>query len=265
MNLEDKYLLLNFDTDDLAEQMTREEDEKYPPISDDKHINIVLKEEGLSIKSLEGSFATIHNVDNKLFIKFDENSRIYTPTLLKFIEAPLYIKFVTSFDSPKKVKLLNVSSQIGGYIDTNYGIKFKILLTEQKADDIYTSTKPKNDKKKFRKQADIYIRRKFRYSLNDESYDADINTFIIMMKDFFREGLGQIKYCNNMGGNFSILYRKDQAFNFVKYDKEFYGIVEINSIFFVYKVIDEDVYMIGDGMNMNGAKEAISKHVAAFL
>ena len=33
MNCENIYLVINFETDDIAEQMIREEDEKYPTVS----------------------------------------------------------------------------------------------------------------------------------------------------------------------------------------------------------------------------------------
>jgi hypothetical protein len=264
MYLEKKYLLLNLDTDDLAEQMIKEEDYKHTSTSDEKHINNLLKEHGLSISSLEGSYATIHNVDNKLYIRFDINTKIYSPTLLEYIEKPLFIKFATSFNIPKKVRILNASTQVGGYIDTNYGIKFKIALTKEKANAIYETKTPKKNKKEYRKQADIYIRRKLRYSLNDDSYNADIDSFLIMMKDFYIEGLGQTKYHESIKGTFSVVYTKDKAFHLAKHQKEYYGITEINNVFFIYKVVDKDVYIIGDVKNISNAQEAILRYKAMF-
>jgi len=264
MNLEDKYLLINLDTDDLAEQIMRDDNEPYPPTSDEKHIDNLLEEEGLSINSLEGSMATIHNVNNKIYIRFDENNNIYTPTLLEYIERPLFIKFAISFNTPKKVKILDVSPQVGGHIDTNYGIKFKIELTKEKTDAIYENNKPTRKQKEYRKQADIYIRRKFGYSLNDEGYDADINSFLELMRDFYIEGLSQAKYHENNTNDFAIFYTKNKAFHFAQYKEEYYALTEINYIFFIYKVIDNDVYIIADVNDINSAEEAILKYKMKF-
>lgn len=130
MDYSDIYFLINLDTDDLAEKMIREEDEEYPLVEENEHIDNLLEEENLSISTLENSFATISNINKKLYIQFDVNEKTYHPTFLEYIELPKFIQFARFFDIPQKVKIIKVSPQIGGYIDTNYGIKFKIEVED---------------------------------------------------------------------------------------------------------------------------------------
>jgi len=265
MNIEDMYILLNLDTDELEERMIRKEDEGYLTMSDEEHIKILLKEDGLSLSSLEGSFATIHNVDKKLYIRFEENEKIYTPTLLNFIEFPRYIKYANTFNTPKKVKLIEVSSQVGGHIDINYGIKFKIQILDDETSEIYKSKNLIN-KKESRVQADVFLRRKFGISINQDEYDASINSIMKEMSNFFTEGLSQTKYHleEKKKDDFDIFYNKDKTFFFGIYKDEYFAIADIEESLFLYKKVYEELIIISGIDTLDMVSMTIDKYNKTF-
>jgi len=255
MEIEDIYLVVNFETDDIAEQMIREDDEQYPPVLEDEHVDNLLKHEDCSIEELEGSLATMQNINKTLYIRFDVNREVYTVTPLDYIQ-PLqkYIKFVTSFDFPKKVNIVDVSAQVGGFIDTNYGIKFKIKLTDIvtegiKEEELYSSYKEnqyiecediRDENPRVETQATLYIKALCGIANDDDSYDNSIDETVEALSDFYIEGLEEAKYRNhNMSAStYEIFHRKTTRFLFGSLMDEYYGIVFLEDKYLVY-ILDE--------------------------
>jgi len=126
MKIEDIYFVVNFYTEDMADRMMEEDDENFVKIPENEMVMNFLKEEGLSIDLLNGATGVMKNIDKTLLVEFGINNETYRATLLEFIGFKEFLGVVNTFLEYKKVKFIDVSTQVGGVIDTNYGIKFKI-------------------------------------------------------------------------------------------------------------------------------------------
>lgn len=253
MDYEDIYLIINFETDDLAERMMRDADEKYPTVSDDEHVNNLLDQVGLSYAILDESFATIHNVDKRLYVRLEANNEVYTLTPLEYIQ-PIqkYLTFVNSFNSPKKVKVYDVSAQVGGIIDTNYGIKFKIKFIDN-------STKPIS-KSEFNPvsyededldveivepisvvtQASLYIKTLCGISSDDKSYDNSIDETLQTLLEFYIEGMKKVKLRDYTKSSitFDVIHRRGTTFYFGSLVRQYYGVVFLEDKYLIYNLDD---------------------------
>jgi len=126
MNIENIEFLINFATEDIAEVMMEEDSDN--DISDEEYVQSLLEEENLSIEKLDKLTAFIVNDKKSLKIKFIGIDKYYTLLLLDFIDKNIFFVIVNFFKNPKEVKIINPSAQVGGIIDKNYGVKFKIKL-----------------------------------------------------------------------------------------------------------------------------------------
>jgi len=130
--IEKQYFIVNLDTMDIAdvlfdsEELSEEEIKKI----DIQYLNKLLEEDGLTISSLENSCAKIKFNREKrvLYITLNFNDNEYKLSLLNFLEYNEYKKLTKYFLGETGVVLQNVSYQIGGIIDKNYGFKFKVLI-----------------------------------------------------------------------------------------------------------------------------------------
>jgi hypothetical protein len=163
LKIEELKFLVNFATDDIAdvmfEQEQEEEREEYisrrkngeltaeeiqaeslwtedekayyeenENLSDEDRVLDYIKDEDLSIELLNGSTAIIENKNKQLSIQFSVNNKKYKVTFVEFMDRDVFFEVVNLFKQPKQVTLSNVSPQIGGIIDINFGIKFNIQL-----------------------------------------------------------------------------------------------------------------------------------------
>ena len=115
-----------------AESLLDEDEKAYyeedGSISDEDRVLGYLKDEDLSIELLNGSTAMIENKNKQLSIQFSVNNKSYKASFVEFLGRDIFFELVKIFIQPKQVIISNVSPQIGGIIDTNFGIKFKIQL-----------------------------------------------------------------------------------------------------------------------------------------
>jgi hypothetical protein len=161
LKIEELEFLVNFATDDIADVMFEQEQEREEYISrrkngeltaeeiqaeslwtedekayyeenenlsDEDRVLDYLKDEDLSIELLNGSTAIIENKNKQLSIQFSVNNKKYKVTFVEFMDRDIFFEVVNLFKQPKQVTLSNVSPQIGGIIDINFGIKFNIQL-----------------------------------------------------------------------------------------------------------------------------------------
>jgi hypothetical protein len=159
LKIEELEFLVNFATDDIADVMVEQEREEYisrrkngeltveeiqaeslwtedekayyeenENLSDEDRVLDYIKDEDLSIELLNGSTAIIENKNKQLNIQFSVNNKKYKVTFVKFMDRDIFFEVVNLFKQPKQVTLSNVSPQIGGIIDINFGIKFNIQL-----------------------------------------------------------------------------------------------------------------------------------------
>jgi len=131
MHLQDTIFLVNFLTNDFADIMMMEDDENNDEgysTSEIEHIESLLKEKNLSLKKLDGIQASIVHIGREFKIQFLGYDELYTLSLLEFIDRNIFFKIMAFFKEPKQVKIINPSPQVGGIIDTNYGVKFNIEI-----------------------------------------------------------------------------------------------------------------------------------------
>lgn len=182
--IEDNILIINLYTIDNDEIMlsemfdaqdgifkTKEEEE----LEDKKYIDKLLKDNNLNIDKLENSFAYMYyNEDSKLFtIQLNDNKYydkyIYPISFMEFLDRDIYFKIRKYFINPKKVIMKNISHQIGGVIDKNYGVKFNIEVIEKdiQIEDI------KKDKPFKKRQSGSHIHLDSNKIKIDEEYSID--------------------------------------------------------------------------------------------
>lgn len=115
-----------------AESLWTEDEKAYydenENLSDEDLVLNYIKDEDLSIELLNGSTAIIENKNKQLSIQFSVNNKKYKITFVEFMDRDIFFEVVNLFKQPKQVTLSNVSPQIGGIIDINFGIKFNIQL-----------------------------------------------------------------------------------------------------------------------------------------
>lgn len=163
LKIEELEFLVNFATDDIADVMFEQEQEQEREeyisrrkngeltaeeiqaeslwtedekayyeenenLSDEDRVLDYLKDEDLSIELLNGSTAIIENKNKQLSIQFSVNNKKYKVTFVEFMDRDVFFEVVNLFKQSKQVTLSNVSPQIGGIIDMNFGVKFNIQL-----------------------------------------------------------------------------------------------------------------------------------------
>ena len=130
--IEKQYFIVNMDVQDIADGMIEDENKTEDEIEseDVAHVHILLSEDNLTIKKLEGSSAIIkyNREERALYITLGVNSQEYKLSLLEFLEYNKYKKITSYFLADTKVALKDVSPQIGGVIDKNYGFKIMIII-----------------------------------------------------------------------------------------------------------------------------------------
>lgn len=130
--IEKQYFIVNLATIDIADAMVENENKTEDEITsrDIECVNALLRENSLTIKKLERSSAIIkfNHEERALYIILGVNSQKYKLSLLKFVEFHKYKKLTSCFLIETKVVLRDISPQIGGIIDINYGFKFMINL-----------------------------------------------------------------------------------------------------------------------------------------
>ena len=130
--IEKQYFIVNFDTLDVADVMLMNEDKTEEEVlaNDLQYIQELLYKNGLSMEEFEGSTATIvyNRKERALYITLDANNKEYKLSLLEFFGYEKYKKVTSYFFAHTTVKIRDVSIQIGGIIDKNYGIKFKVRI-----------------------------------------------------------------------------------------------------------------------------------------
>ena len=130
--IQKQYFIVNFDTQDIADVIHWNEGKTKEEIlaEDMQYMDKLLDKEALSLERLEGSTATIgfDRDERALYITLDINDKKYKLSLLEFLEYEKYKKLRSYFLADAVVAIKDVSFQIGGVVDRNYGIKFKISL-----------------------------------------------------------------------------------------------------------------------------------------
>jgi hypothetical protein len=119
--------------EEIAAESLWDEDEKAyydedESLSNEDRVLGYLKDEDLLIELLNGSTAIIENKNKQLYIQFSANNKSYKASFLEFLGRDIFFEVVKIFTQPKQVVISNVSPQIGGIIDTHFGIKFNIYL-----------------------------------------------------------------------------------------------------------------------------------------
>lgn len=258
--MKDNIFLINFEKDDYADIMVKEKDEF---ILDENRVFNILQEEGLSLNRLNGSVATIQNFKKQLYIKLDSNNAVYALSLLNFIELSEFIKLANTFLHPQKVKLSEVSPQIGGYIDRNYGIKFKIDIIAQSAECIFEED---TQKKENQIQAKKYICSMLDISNESEEYSSSIEDVILKMKKFYLEGIEQIKHIEHDKNSdvFNNLYSKGDIYFFAPYKGNYYASVAVEDMFLVYFLSNNEVQIICHAQSKNLLHSAIESYFTEF-
>jgi len=124
--IEKQKFIINLENIDIADVMheQEEQDEDY----DDMHLGELLEHEKLDLIKLEGSRAIINYKNKKLSIKLEQNNTEYKLSMLEFLDYPTYKKITGYFLEPVHVTITNVSKQIGGIIDKNYGFKVMVSI-----------------------------------------------------------------------------------------------------------------------------------------
>jgi len=130
--IEKQYFIVNMDVKDIADSMIEDEGKTEDRIAyeDILYIDQLLQENSLSINKLEGSSAIIqyNHEERALYITLNINEQMCKVTLLDFLEDNKYKKITSYFLGKTHVLLKNVSYQIGGSIDKNYGFKFMVEI-----------------------------------------------------------------------------------------------------------------------------------------
>jgi len=130
--IEKQYFIVNLDTLDIADVMVEDENKTEEEIAsrDVEYVNVLLNEDNLTIKKLEGSSAIIKFDREKraLHITLDINDQEYKLSLLELLEYGKYKQVTSYFLTDTQVILKDISPQIGGIIDKNYGFKFMVSI-----------------------------------------------------------------------------------------------------------------------------------------
>jgi len=130
--MEKQYFIVNMDVQDIADGMIENENKILDEIEseDVAYVQILLREDNLTIKKPEASSAIIkYNREERiLYITLCVNNQKYKLSLLEFLEYNKYKKITSYFLVDTQVILRDVSPQIGGVIDKNYGFKFMITI-----------------------------------------------------------------------------------------------------------------------------------------
>jgi hypothetical protein len=129
--IEKQIFLINLGNMDIADVMLEKEDqgENYDEkLEDSLYLKELLVHEKLELNELDASKAVISYKDKVLSITLQENNTKYTLSILEFLEYPKYKKITSYFLGSVNVTIKNVSEQIGGIIDKNYGFKFMIII-----------------------------------------------------------------------------------------------------------------------------------------
>jgi len=130
--MEKQYFIVNMDVQDIADGMIENENKTLDEIEseDVAYVQILLREDNLTIKKLEASSAIIkYNREERiLYITLGVNNQKYKLSLLEFLEYNKYKKITSYFLVDTQVILRDVSPQMGGVIDKNYGFKFMISI-----------------------------------------------------------------------------------------------------------------------------------------
>jgi len=129
--IEKQIFLINLENMDIADVMFGQEDraEDYDEkLEDSMHLKKLLEHEKLELSKLDASKAIVSYKNRILSIKLEENNTEYKLSMLEFLDYPKYKKITGYFLGPVHVILKDVSEQIGGIIDKNYGFKFMITI-----------------------------------------------------------------------------------------------------------------------------------------
>ncbi len=128
MNIEEIVFVLNLSKIDCVDILI----EDFEIDSEEEYINSLLKNEGLSFPIIQDSTVSIVYYNNQLNLQFFNNTNIYKISNLDLIDKGIYFQMLEFFEEPQKAKIINPTYQVGGVIDTNYGIKFTIQLKSNK-------------------------------------------------------------------------------------------------------------------------------------
>jgi len=130
--IEKQYFIVNLDTMDIADVLfdNGEQTEEEIAKSDIQYLDKLFEKDGLNIILLENSRAKMkfNRKERVLYITLDLNHKEYKLSLLNFLEYNKYKKLYQYFLAETEVLLHDVSYQIGGMIDKNYGFKFMICI-----------------------------------------------------------------------------------------------------------------------------------------
>ena len=132
--IEKQIFLINLENIDIADVMLEQEDqdENYnEALEDSLYLQELLVHEKLELEKLNGSKAVVSYKDKVLSIELAENNTEYRLSILEFLDYPKYKKMTSYFLKPMHVTIKNVSEQIGGIIDKNYGLKFMITIEDK--------------------------------------------------------------------------------------------------------------------------------------
>ncbi len=127
--IEEQYFIINLMNVDIADRMWAEEcadDEEEQ--DDSNYLQELLTKDKLSLDELEGSNAVLSYKDKVLSIYLENNNKEYRLSIMEFLGSEKYKKLTNYFLGRTNVVLKNVSEQVGGVIDTNYGFKFMIII-----------------------------------------------------------------------------------------------------------------------------------------
>lgn len=125
INIEEIVFLVNFRTEDIAD-ITMEYCKH--DCSDEEILHQTLEELELSIPKIAHSAASMVHHNKQLNIQFFNNMNLFRVSILEYLDRDKFFELIGFFKEPKKIKIIDPSPQIGGFIDKNYGIKFKIKI-----------------------------------------------------------------------------------------------------------------------------------------
>jgi hypothetical protein len=125
INIEEIVFLVNFLTEDIAD-ITMEYCKH--DCSGEEVLNQTLEELGLSIPKIAYNTASMVHHNKQLNIQFFNNMNLFRVSILEYLDRDKFFELIGFFKEPKKIKIIDLSPQIGGIIDKNYGIKFKIKV-----------------------------------------------------------------------------------------------------------------------------------------
>jgi hypothetical protein len=198
----------------------------------------VIEKDGLSLEQIEGSFAILHNIDKQLYVYFEENKKVYIATVLEeFDGIGDFIAAVKSFDTPKGVKIREVSPNVGGWIDTHYGFKFKIEFLDSQVGGLEKMVRDTDESNEIMEtetpsNAVTYITDIMGIDNNHEEAMVNINHVINEMERFYLEAETQVeKYhdTDNLSPEvYHQLYKRGDSFYFGAYQNRFYAVASID-------------------------------------